>query len=517
MSAEIKTELVTSWRQRTSIKGRWHEPDELTYQNVPLSLERATCAAICSNASSDGVWMLAAGYSEGLPAVAFTSISNLQATVRSICDVKDAVTQISWAGDTVATAGMGVLCIQTVQWEPVPCLSSIRTVQLAPLHVQGCVAVSPSGRELVTSFGQHTSIFSVDAPDSCVELPVTDSPAACIAWDAQGGSVVTSYLDGSITILDTRAEGVSTNRFSYNSAIGASPAHASSVCFSPHCSFLVYGTSHDGSVKVWDIRNSSTPLTSRNSFQLRPAPWTHINVSPSHPDYILTSGAIPSLQIWSLAADLPHAVGAPAPVAAPTTIAASWFHPTVPLACVGVATSGQCFTVEIPSKFSRALMSNTRSSQKFVIDDAVGRKFAHSMFVHDAAQALSQAVLLVSRYMKEEKFQMALVIAELALQLVHSPEDQTLPPFEMAKLNFALDADSDVDELLENVKGGLILKSCRKFLLSEPDPEHVADCLRMYVKLRCKLWSQSSDGVIESLGWYGYLAPFHSHPCTECG
>ena len=512
MSAENKTELVTSWRQRTSIKGRWHEPDELTYLNVPLSLERSTCAAICSNASSSGVWMLAAGYSEGLPAVAFTSVSDLQATVRSICDVKDAVSQISWAGDTVATAGMGVLCIQTVQWEPVPCLSSIRTVQLAPLHVQGCVAVSPSGRELVTSFGQHTSIFSVDAPESCVELPVTDSPAACIAWDAHGGSVVTSYVDGSITILDTRAEGVSSIRFNYNGATAASAAHASSVCFSPHCSFLVYGTSHDGSVKVWDIRNSSTPLTARNSFQLRPAPWTHISVSPSHPDYILTSGAVPFFQIWSLTAELPHAVGAPAPVAAPTTIAASWFHPTVPLVCVGVSTSGQCFTVEIPSKFSRALMSNTRSSQKFVIDDAVGRKFAHAMFVHDAAQAVQQAVLLMARYMKEEKFQMALVIAELALQLLRAPADQTLPPFEMAKLNFALDANSDVDELLENVKGGLILNTCRHLVISEPDPDQVADCLRMYVKLRCKLWSQSSEGVVESLGWCVYLSTSHARP-----
>jgi hypothetical protein len=511
------TELVTSWRQKTSIKGRWHDPDELAYQNWPLSLERASCAAMCRNSSSGGVWMLAAGYSEGLPAVAFTSVNDLQASVRSICDVKDAVTQISWSADTVATSGMGVLCIQSVQWEPVPCLSAIRTVQLAPCHVQGCVGVSPSGRELVTSFGQHTSIFSVEAPDSCIELPVTDSPAACIAWDAQGCSVVTSYLDGSITILDTRSDGVSTIRFTYNSSPGAPPAHASSVCFSPHCAFLVYGTSYDGSVKLWDIRNTSAPLTARNSFQLRPSPWTNIDVSPSHPDYILTSGAVPSLQIWSLNADTPHAVGSPTPVAAPTTITASWFHPAVPLACVGVSASGQCFTVEIPSKFSRALMSSTRSSQKFILEDAVGRKFAHAMFVHDGAQAAQQGVLLMARYMKEDKNQMALVIAELVLQFVRAPAEQPLPPFEMARLNFELDASSDIEELLENIKSGLVLKSCRNVVLSEADPDHAADCLRMYVKLRCKLWSQSADGVLESFGWYVAIASrqYVLHPLEE--
>lgn len=452
--------------------------------------------------------MLAAGYSDGLPAVAFTSFDGLQADVRSICDVKDAITQISWSGDTVASAGMGVLCIQTVQWEPVPCLSSIRTVQLAPCHVQGCVAVSPSGRELVASFGLHTSIFSVDAPDSCVELPVAESPAACIAWDAQGCSVATSYLDGSLTILDTRAEGVSSVRFNYNGNLGVCTSHASSVCFSPHCSFLVYGTSYDGSVKLWDIRNASAPLTARTSFQLRPSPWTNVTASPSHPDYILTSGAVSSLQIWSLNADTPHAVGAPTPIASPATVAASWFHPAVPLACVGVSTSGQCFTVETPSKFSRALMSNTRCSQKFIMDDAVGRKFAHAMFVHDAAGALQQAVLLMARLLKEEKIQMALVIAELALQFVRT--DAVLPPFEMSTLNFELDATSDIDELLQNVKGGLVLKNCRDVVLSEADPDHVADCLRMYVKLRCKLWSQSSEGVSESFGWYicSSFAPF---------
>jgi hypothetical protein len=497
----LKAELVTSWRQRTSIKGRWHQPDELTYTNSPLSLERSVCAAMCSNSSSGGVWMLAAGYSEGLPAVTFTSFSNLQASVRSICDVKDAVTQISWSGDTVASAGMGILSIQSVQWEPVPCLTSIRTVQMAPLHVQGCVAVSPSGRELVTNFGQNTSIFSVDAPESCIELPVTDSPAACIAWDAQGCSVVTSYVDGGMTILDTRAEGVSTIRFNYNSSFGSSPAHASSVCFSPHCSFLVYGTSYDGSVKLWDIRNLSSTLSARNAFELRPSPWTHINVSPSHPDYILTSGAVPHLQMWSLNADTPHAVGTPIPVADPTTIVASWFHPALPLACVGVSTSGQCFTVDIPSKFSRALMSSTRSSQKFITDDAIGRKFAHAMFVHDASQALQHAVALMARYMKDEKYQMALVIAELAIQLVPAPVSQALPPFEMSKLNFELDADSSFDELLENVKSGFVLKNCRNIVFSEAEPVHVAECLRMYSKLRCKLWSQSSDGVLESFGW----------------
>ncbi len=479
MSSEDKTELVTSWRQRSSIKGRWHDGDELTYVNSPLSLERSICGAICSNASSPGVWMLAAGYSEGLPAVTFTSFSNLEPSVYSICDVKDAVTQISWCGDTVASTGMGTLCIQTVQWEPVPCLSSIRTVQMAPSHVQGCVSVSPSGRELVASFGQQTTIFSVDAPESCIELPATDSPATCIAWDAQGCSVVTSYVDGGVTVLDTRAEGVSTIRFNYNNSM-ASSSHASSVCFSPHTSFLVYGTSYDGSVKVWDLRNTSSPLTARNSFQLRPAPWTHINVSPSHPDFILTSGAVHSLQIWSLNAHTPHAVAAPTPIPTPATVAASWFHPAVPLACVGISTSGQCFTVEIPSKFSRSLMSNTRCSQKFVLDDAVGRKFAHAMFTLDAAQALQHAVLLMSRFIKEEKNQMALVIAELALQLVRIPADQTLPPFEMAKLNFELDASSDVEEFMDNVKSGLVLKKCRDILLSEADPDHVADCLHMF-------------------------------------
>jgi hypothetical protein len=124
------------------------------------------------------------------------------------------------------------------------------------------------------------------------------------------------------------------------------------------------------------------------------------------------------------------------------------------------------------------------------------------MFIHDAAQAVQQAVLLIARYMKEGKHQMALVIAELALQFVRVPAEQPLPPFEMAKLNFELDAGSDIDELLENVKGGLVLKNCRNIVLTEADPDHVADCLRMYVKLRCKLWSQSSDGVLESFGWY---------------
>ncbi len=451
--------------------------------------------------------MLAAGYSEGLPAVAFTSFDNLQASVRSICDVKDAVTQLSWSGDTVASAGMGVLCISTVQWEPVPCLSSVRTVQMAPLHVQGCVAVSPSGRELVSSFGHSTSIFSVDAPESCIELPVSDSPATCIAWDAQGSSVVTSYVDGSVTILDTRADGVSTIRFNYNCANGASPSHASSVCFSPHCSFLVYGTSHDGSVKLWDIRNASTALTSRNTFELRPAPWTHINVSPSHPDYILTSGAVSHLQMWSLNADAPHAVGSPVPLPDPATVAAAWYHPALPLACVGVSTSGQCFTVDVPSKFSRALMSSTRCSQKFITDDAVGRKFAHAMFVHDAAQAMQQGAALMARYIKDEKYQMALVIAELALQLARTPADEALPPFEMSKLNFELDANSNIEELLENVKSGLVLKNCRNLVLSEADPVHVADCLRMYSKLRCKLWSQTLDGVLESFGWCKHALP----------
>ena len=155
-------------------------------------------------------------------------------------------------------------------------------------------------------------------------------------------------------------------------------------------------------------------------------------------------------------------------------------------------------------------MSNTRSSQKFIMDDAAGRKFAHAMFVHDAAQALQQAVLLIARYMKDDKAQMALVIAELALQLVRS--DEALPPFEMAKLNFEVDANSDIDELLENVKGGLVLKNCRKLVLSQADPDHVADCLRMYVKLRCKLWSQSSEGILESFGWYSATA---LHPFTS--
>jgi hypothetical protein len=151
-------------------------------------------------------------------------------------------------------------------------------------------------------------------------------------------------------------------------------------------------------------------------------------------------------------------------------------------------------------------MSNTRSSQKFITDDAVGRKFAHAMFVHDGAQAMQQAVMLMTRFIKEEKNQMALVIAELALQLVRCPADQPLPPFEMSKLNFELDANSNFEELLENVKGGLILKHCRNLVLSEADPVHVADCLRMYSKLRCKLWSQTLDGVLESFGWYSGAA-----------
>jgi hypothetical protein len=77
----------------------------------------------------------------------------------------------------------------------------------------------------------------------------------------------------------------------------------------------------------------------------------------------------------------------------------------------------------------------------------------------------------------------------------------------MAKLNFEVDAGSDVDELLDNIKGGLILKHCRSLVLIEADAEHVADCLRMYVKLRCKLWSQTSEGVLESLGWFAAPCP----------
>jgi len=134
----------------------------------------------------------------------------------------------------------------------------------------------PTHRQIISG-GYDKTVRIWDAETSLPELLTAPAVVHCVSYTPIAGLIATSHADKIVRIWDPRAPNGKAIQFSFASH----KAWASGVAWHPRSPYPRFAScSHDGTVKVWDLR-SPTPLFTLPSHADRAlcVDWAGINVS----------------------------------------------------------------------------------------------------------------------------------------------------------------------------------------------------------------------------------------------
>jgi len=159
----------------------------------------------------------------------------------------------------------------------------------------------PTTRQIVSG-GYDKTVRIWDVETGLPEIIPAATVVYSISYTAIAGLIATSHADKVIRIWDPRVPDGKTLRYSFASHT----AWASGVAWHPRTPYPQFAScSHDGNVKVWDLR-SPTPLFTLPSHTDRAlcVDWAGINVNTTSEENnvprfdVVSGGADNKLRVW---------------------------------------------------------------------------------------------------------------------------------------------------------------------------------------------------------------------------